>query len=118
MNVPIRTGTISVDDYLATEKVAERKREYVAGRIYEMPGATNNHNLIANDVSASLHAALRGKKCRLFNSDTKVRIQSDVETRFYYSDRLVVCEMNSGRETFQSNPTLIVEVLSRSTRRR
>ncbi len=117
MNMPIRTATFSVDDYLATEKVAERKREYIAGRVYEMPGGTNNHNLIANNITSLLHTALRGKKCRVFNSDTKIRIQTELETRFYYSDGQVVCEMNSGQETFQSKPALVVEVLSRSTRR-
>lgn len=117
MNMPIRTAAFSVDDYLATERVAERKREYVAGRVYEMPGGTNNHNLIANNFTSLLHAALRKKKCRVFNSDTKIRIQTDLDTRFYYSDGLVVCEMNSGQETFQNKPALVFEVLSRSTRR-
>ncbi len=66
---------------------------------------------------ASLHARLRGKPCRPYNSDTKVRVRLPGEVRFYYPDAQVTCRPNPPEDTFQDQPTAIVEVLSEGTRR-
>jgi Uma2 family endonuclease len=47
----------------------------------------------------------------------KVRIRQSRSTRFYYPDLSVVCHHNSGENTFQDSPVVIVEVISESTRR-
>lgn len=60
---------------------------------------------------------LRGKPCQAFNSDTKVRVEVDDETRFYYPDMQVSCCPNSLQENYQEAPKVVVEVLSESTRR-
>ena len=111
------TESISVQDYLAGESVANVKHEYVAGAVYAMVGATNAHNLVASNTLASLHAQLKGQSCRPFNSDTKIRIPMADHVRFYYPDVSVVCEANPLSDTFQDRPVLVVEVLSDSTRR-
>lgn len=108
---------ISVEDYLAGEAVAEQKHEYVGGLIHAMAGGRNRHNRIASSAGGMLYAALRGSPCRSYNSDTKVRIRSAGTTRFYYPDASVVCEPNDESDSFQDHPVVIVEVLSRSTRR-
>jgi len=108
---------ISVEAYLAAEEQAESRHEYVAGVVYAMAGARIRHNRIAGNVFASLHSKLRGNPCDAFNSDTKVRIQSQIGTRFYYPDAMVVCESNPEDFVFQDAPVIIVEVLSESTRR-
>ena len=108
---------MSVEDYLAGELHSSVKHEYLGGVIHAMAGATNNHNTIALNVATSLRAQLRGKPCRPFNSDTKLRIQLPTQTRFYYPDVSVVCHQNSPDESFQDLPAVIVEVVSRSTRR-
>jgi Uma2 family endonuclease len=50
-------------------------------------------------------------------SDTKVRIEFPDHTRFYYPDVIVVCQTNPDTEHFQTQPVVIIEVLSESTRR-
>lgn len=82
-----------------------------------MSGTSNRHNRIATNLIGSLVARLRGKRCEAFHSDTKVRIQLPTHTRFYYPDAMVVCHPNSENDSYQDAPTLIVEVLSGSTRR-
>jgi Uma2 family endonuclease len=106
---------ISIEDYLAGELVSRVKHEFVAGVVYAMAGARNLHNVIAMNAAGILHARLRGKKCRPFNSDTKIRIRLPTHTRFYYPDASVVCRPNSPDDSFQDEPTVVLEVLSRST---
>ncbi|HWB01108.1 MAG TPA: Uma2 family endonuclease [Pirellulales bacterium] len=108
---------VSVVEYLAAELDGQRKHEYVEGAVYMMSGARILHNVIAGNLFASLHARLRGKPCQVFHSDMKVHIVLPGGVRFYYPDAQVVCRSNAPHETFQDEPRVIVEVLSRSTRR-
>ncbi len=82
-----------------------------------MVGGTNAHNQIASNTLVSLGVQLRGKPCRAFNPDTKIRIQLASHTRFYYPDVSVICRPNPQQDTFQDDPSVIIEVLSDSTRR-
>lgn len=109
--------SISVREYLDGERDAKHKHEYVDGSVYAMVGATNTHNRIATNATGSLHAKLRSKRCQVFNSDTKIRVQLSRGTRFYYPDVSVVCQPNPPEDTFQDAPVVIVEVISESTRR-
>jgi Uma2 family endonuclease len=106
-----------VSDYLAGEELSETKHEYLGGTVHAMADATIRHNNIAGNSFASLHGKLRGKPCRPYNSDTKVRIEFPDHTRFYYPDAMVVCQSNPDTEHFQTLPVVIIEVLSDSTRR-
>jgi Uma2 family endonuclease len=108
---------LSVEDYLAGELVSEVKHEYLGGEVHAMAGASNRHNKVAVNAMLSLGASLRGKPCRPFNSDTKVRIHYFNHTRFYYPDAMVVCDENRDEDQWQDRPVVIVEVLSESTRR-
>ena len=112
-----RLSPISVENYLAGEQRARVKHEYMAGMVYAMAGGTYAHNLVASNVLGELHAQLKGKPCRALNSDSKVKIQSGTQTRFYYPDASVVCGENVLDGVFQDKPTVIVEVLSETTRR-
>lgn len=108
---------ISVEDYLAGELSSPIKHEYLGGVVYAMAGARNVHNLIAGNVFGVLHARLRGQRCRPYNSDTKIRVRLPSHVRFYYPDVSVVCRPNPQTDSFQDEPAVIIEVLSRKTRR-
>ncbi len=108
---------LSIDDYLAGEESSDVKHEYLGGIVHAMAGGSNRHNAIALDTLITLGNQLEGKKCRPFNSDTKIRITYDDHTRFYYPDAMVVCEPNAETSHFQDKPAVIIEVLSESTRR-
>ena len=82
-----------------------------------MAGARNAHNIIAGNSFAALWNRLRGRRCRAFNSDTKIRVQLPAHIRFYYPDTSVVCDPNSPTDSFQDEPVVIIEVLSATTRR-
>lgn len=108
---------VSVKDYLTGETVAKRKHEYVAGNVYAVAGGKYRHNLIATNVTGILFAQLKESPCRVLNSDTKVRIGTGTNTCFYYPDVSVVCGDDIGDDVFQDRPKIVIEVLSKTTRR-
>jgi Uma2 family endonuclease len=112
-----KLNVVTVEDYLARELVARGKHEYLGGYVYAMAGARIAHNVIAGNVFGSLYARMRGRPCQPFNSDTKIRVRLPTHVRFYYPDASVVCHSNPPDDSFQDDPAVIVEVLSKATRR-
>ena len=117
MTAQKQPAATSIDEYLAGEEGSAVKHEYLGGAVHAMAGATNGHNAIASNSIVALGARLRGKPCRPYNSDTKVRIELSGHTRFYYPDAMVVCHPNPRSDHFQDHPVVVIEVLSESTRR-
>src|SRR5713101_4970683 len=117
MNSAEKWNLVNVDDYLAGELTSPLKHEYLGGVVYAMAGARNAHNLIASNTLGALHARLRGGPCRPFNSDTKIRVRLPAQVRFYYPDVSVICRPNPQTDSFQDEPAVLCEVLSRRTRR-
>lgn len=102
---------ISINDYLRLEERGEERHEYVHGAIYAMVGGTARHNLITTAITSALRAHLKDTPCTVFMSDMKVRVD-DV---FYYPDVMTVCTQVDPGSLFQTEPVLLVEVLSKST---
>jgi len=107
----------TVEEYLALEEQAQTKSEYIDGWIRAMTGSSNRHSYVSINCLVSLANQLKGKRCRPFHCDTKVRINREGSKRFYYPDVQVVCQPNDPMSVFQDQPVLIIEVLSPSTRR-
>lgn len=107
---------ITPEQYLEAERAAEFKSEYYGGQIYAMAGGTIPHAHIIANFTGALFLALRGSTCFVLSSDARLRISA---TGLYtYPDVMVVCGdpkfADDQRDTVL-NPTLIVEVLSKST---
>ena len=64
------------DEYLRLERAADHKSEFVNGRIYAMSGARRWHNFIAGSVYAELRAQLRGRPCKVYSSDMRVKVSA------------------------------------------
>lgn len=103
------------EEYLALERQAESRNEYLKGEIFAMTGASRRHNRIVLNCAISLDSQLRGK-CEVFASEMRVRVpEMDLYT---YPDLCVVCgqpQFDDGELDTLLNPVLIVEVLSRTT---
>lgn len=117
MNTAKQYNLVSVEEYLEAELLSPIRHEYIGGVVYAMSGARNVHTLVSTNVTASLWNRLRGSRCRAYNSDAKIRIRHPNHTRFYYPDVSVICHSNPPDDQYQDHPTVIVEVLSDSTRR-
>jgi Uma2 family endonuclease len=117
MSTAVKFNLVSVDAYLAGELVSPVKHEYLGGVVYTMAGARNAHNLIASNALIAVGSRLRGSQCRAYNSDTKIRIHLPGHVRFYYPDVSVICRPNPPTDSFHDEPAVLLEVLSRATRR-
>jgi Uma2 family endonuclease len=104
---------ISPEDYLAGELVSDVKHEYIAGEVFAMTGTSINHNRILGNVFTSLHTHLADTPCSVFGADIKVKAGN----HFFYPDIIVDCEPKNGDEYVTDTPLIIVEVLSKSTRK-
>ncbi len=104
---------ISEDDYLQGELLAETKHEYIDGQVHAMAGAGENHNLLSVNIATELKTRLKGTPCRIFIADMKVKVGAN----FFYPDVMVVCQEDNDSEYYKTAPVIIIEVLSKSTRR-
>lgn len=107
---------LTPQEYLALEREAPSKSEYFNGEMFAMSGASRRHNLISLNIGAELRAQLRHRSCEVYTSDMRVKIRT---TGLYtYPDVVVVCEEPAFEDTAGDtllNPTVLVEVLSKST---
>jgi Uma2 family endonuclease len=104
------------EEYLALERAADYKSEYVAGEIFAMSGASEDHNTIAGNIFRLLGNQFQGRPCRVYISD--MRVQVAATGMYTYADVVAVCGARyfagAHRDTLL-NPTVIIEVLSPST---
>lgn len=113
MQINIAHHPISPEDYLHAEQLADTKHQLIDGEIFAMAGASENHNLLAGNIFSELKNQLKGKSCRTFIADMKVRVADD----FYYPDVMVVCTEDKANDFYKTSPIILIEVLSKSTRK-
>ena len=111
-----RDRLLTPEEYLAIERKAASRSEYLSGEMFAMAGATRRHNRIVTNLVTALDNQLKARPCNVYSNDMRVRINA---TGLYtYPDVVVTC----GEELFQDdnndvllNPVVIIEVLSEST---
>lgn len=107
---------ITPEEYLAFERKAENRNEYINGEIIAVTGANRYHSLIVANTLGEIGQQLREKPCEVYG--LKMRVKAPAVRCYVYPDVVVVY----GEPQFEDscfdtllNPTLIVEVLSKST---
>ncbi|MDQ2693829.1 MAG: Uma2 family endonuclease [Pseudomonadota bacterium] len=103
-------------EYLLIERHADCKSEYLAGDIYAMGGASEAHNLIVLNAAAELRRQLKGRACKVYASD--MRVKAGDPALYAYPDVVALCgpaRFDDALKDTLVNPTLIIEVLSPST---
>lgn len=107
---------LTAAEYLAIERQAAGRSEFLDGETFAMSGASRRHNLICVNVAAELRNQLRDRPCEVYAADMRVKVAA---TGLYtYPDVVVVCgepEFEDAELDTLLNPTLLVEVLSKST---
>lgn len=116
MGLPQRVTVLSPAEYLQIERQAAYRSEYYAGEMFAMAGGSPRHSRIKTNVLTQLNLRLKDRDCTPYDSDLRIRVP---ETNLYtYPDASVICgdmEFDDDQNDTATNPTLIVEVLSRST---
>ncbi|GAC1352100.1 MAG: Uma2 family endonuclease [Polyangiales bacterium] len=106
----------TVEEYVRLEDHANVKHEYFDGQIFAMAGGTPEHAAMASAIIIALGAQLRGRPCRVYTSDVRVRvIATGLNT---YPDVTVVCgheEHDVEDKNALTNPVVLVEITSDSS---
>jgi Uma2 family endonuclease len=106
---------MSVEEYLAADRVAEWPSEYHDGEVFPLENVTIKHGLLVNSVGSMMVQRLRGGPCRIVNQ-IRVRVSP---TKFVLPDQTIICGQAAITDEYEdtiTNPKVIVEVLSRTTR--
>ena len=117
------------EEYLAFERQSTEKHEFVDGIIYPvhggshpdnetyaMSGASRKHNLISGNLFGELWTRFKKRDCSVYMSDMRVKVN---ETDYVYPDVVAVCddvELEDNEFDTLLNPSVIIEVLSKSTK--
>ena len=117
MIAQVETKTYTAQEYLEAEVNSLDRHEFINGEIILMAGGTPNHNEITTNLVVALKLTLKGKPYRTFSSDQRLWVPQ--LNNYTYPDVMVVAkpiELQSGRTDTITNPLLIAEVLSKSTK--
>jgi Uma2 family endonuclease len=115
-SAPVQKSYLTAEEYLALERQAEAKSEYIDGEMVAMTGGTARHSLVTLNMGGELRQQLKQRPCLVYSGDLRVRIPGTGD--YLYPDITVVCGdpvFEDGNRDILLNPTVIVEVLSPST---
>ena len=115
MGLPQRIPVLSAAEYLRIERAAAYRSEFYRGEMFAMAGGSPKHSLIKMNLSGSLWNRLRCHPCTAYDSGLRIKCPTGLYT---YPDASVMCEeleFDDERKDTVLNPTLIVEVLSKTT---
>ena len=105
------------EEYLELEATADYKSEYIDGQIIAMAGASINHNRISLNLSSGLNFAFRNQNYEVFMGDMRLWIPQKLI--YTYPDVMIIAdepEFFNNRTDTITNPQVIIEVLSNSTK--
>lgn len=107
---------LTEEEYLCLDRAADYKSEFFDGEMFAMAGGSPMHSLIAANLIRELGTKLKGRPCRPFTSDLRLKVEATgLDT---YPDVSVVCsplQFAAGTDDTVVNPTLLIEVLSGAT---
>ena len=123
MALPREKFSLTVDEYLASERASVERHEYLDGLVYAMAGESPTHGTICTNLISEVSVQLKGTPCQVWSKDCKVRSGPVLDPRdrkglFSYPDLVVFCGEPSFHDSHRdvlTNPVAIIEVLSPST---
>lgn len=106
---------MSVEAYIAFEEKALLRHEFVDGYLIAMPGTTDTHNEICQNITFFLRQSLKSTTCKVFMENVKVQITD--KKHYTYPDIFVTCDERDRADAYiKKYPSVIIEVSSPSTR--
>ncbi len=104
----------TTEEFLQAEAWAEERHEYWRGEIFAMAGTTKSHNTCVGNLYVALRTHFNPRNCDVFTENILLEVISD---QYYtYPDLTVTCsERDRADNKLVREPSLIVEVLSKST---
>ncbi len=112
---------MSYEDFIKMTENSDLRYEYIDGEVYLLSSPVYSHQVCVSELLAVFHSWFKGKKCRALTSPFDVTlIKSKENINVVQPDVIVICDTESidAAGKYKGIPTLVVEVLSKSTRRK
>ncbi len=100
------------EEYLAFEDANELKHELINGILYEMSGSSKYHNVLERRLANLIEKLMGENKFEVYTEGFKVHTPNG---NFFYPD--VIVSIGNTERYFTTEPVLLVEVLSETTRK-
>ena len=112
MGVPLLK--MSLAEFMAWENAQPDRHEFYRGETFAMVGGTARHNRVILNLASRIGDHLDGTPCQVFAENMKVQLADE---GVLYPDVMVTCgKAEAGDEQIVTDPKLIIEVLSPSTK--
>ena len=115
--------TVSYEEYMELVNASDQRYELIAGEVYLMASPDFTHQVVVNEIAGRFYNYFRGKPCRSLTAPLDVRLfgfatKFEDDPNVVQPDVVVICDEDKVSEDnrYEGIPTLIVEVLSPSTR--
>jgi Uma2 family endonuclease len=118
MAIPAAKQRYTVSEYIAFEESSDIRHEYLDGEILAMAGGSFEHSIISVNIAAEIRFALKGKPCRV--AESNLRVRTPRYGRYVYPDAQVFCgppkfDTDDLKHLTILNPRVVIEVLSPTT---
>lgn len=117
------TRKASYEEYMALVESSDQRYELIDGEIYLLASPKVNHQMVVNEISGHFYNFFRGKKCRPLTAPLDVRLYGfatkfEEDPNVVQPDVVVICDLDkiNSDNKYEGVPTLVVEVLSPSTK--
>ena len=117
------TKKIGYEEYMAIVESSDQRYELIDGEIYLLASPSFRHQIVVNEIAWHFNNYFRGKPCRSLTSPFDVRLfgfatKFEEDPNVVQPDVIVICDLDKVNESskYEGVPTLVVEVLSPSTK--
>ena len=108
----------SLEEYFEIEARSSILHEYVAGEIYDMADPSQDHDIIAMNLAAPIHAQVQDRPCRVYQGRRQLQFKIGEDDFVYRPDVWMACgDARNEKGGYVDEPCLVIEVLSPSTAR-
>lgn len=112
---------VSYEEFMEIYEKSTLRMEFINGEIYLLGSPSIGHQEILGRLYVIYSAYFKGKKCRVFLApfDVHFRKKGIKEPDVMQPDLLVACDLENNvneKGKYMGTPTLVIEILSESTR--
>ncbi len=114
---------ITYEEYVALVENSEERYELIDGEIYLLASPLFKHQVAITEIAVNFHNWFKDKKCRPLTAPFDVKLfnhakKFEDDPNVVQPDVLVMCDEENvtDKGKYEGRPTLVVEVLSKSTR--
>lgn len=117
------TRRISYEEYMDLVNSSDQRYELIDGEIYLLASPSFRHQVVVNELSGHFYNYFKGKPCQSVTAPLDVRLfgfatKFEEDPNVVQPDIVVICDKDkvNADSRYEGIPTLVVEVLSPSTK--